>query len=277
VPELGDGQRLDAALATREIARSRTHAAELISSGRVRVNGNPVIKASHRVVDTDDIAVERLDHYVSRAAHKLIAALDEFPVDVTGRRALDVGASTGGFTQVLLERNVAHVIALDVGHNQISPSIRSDARVTVIEGVNARYLNRDNLAGLLKVDAVDEADAPNLVVGDLSFISLTHVIPALKATATADADFVLLIKPQFEVGRQGVKEGIVTNAGKREDAINGVLWNAFDAGLGTAGILSSPILGGAGNREYIAWFNASVGTNPTQWREHVHKLAGGAA
>ena len=277
MPELGDGQRLDAALATREIARSRTHAAELISSGRVRVNGNPVIKASHRVVDTDDIAVERLDHYVSRAAHKLIAALDEFPVDVTGRRALDVGASTGGFTQVLLERNVAHVIALDVGHNQISPSIRSDARVTVIEGVNARYLNRDNLAGLLKVDAVDEADAPNLVVGDLSFISLTHVIPALKATATADADFVLLIKPQFEVGRQGVKEGIVTNAGKREDAINGVLWNAFDAGLGTAGILSSPILGGAGNREYIAWFNASVGTNPTQWREHVHKLAGGAA
>jgi 23S rRNA (cytidine1920-2'-O)/16S rRNA (cytidine1409-2'-O)-methyltransferase len=277
VPELGDGQRLDAALATREIARSRTHAAELISSGRVRVNGNPVIKASHRVADTDYIAVERLDHYVSRAAHKLMAALDEFPVDVTGRRALDVGASTGGFTQVLLERNVAHVIALDVGHNQISPSIRSDARVTVIEGVNARYLNRDNLAGLLKVDAVDEADAPNLVVGDLSFISLTHVIPALKATATADADFVLLIKPQFEVGRQGVKEGIVTNAGKREDAINGVLWNAFDAGLGTAGILSSPILGGAGNREYIAWFNASVGTNPTQWREHVHKLAGGAA
>lgn len=277
MPEVGDGQRLDAALATREIARSRTHAAELISSGRVRVNGQPVIKASHRVVVTDDIAVERLDHYVSRAAHKLIAALDEFPVDVSGRRALDVGASTGGFTQVLLERNVAHVIALDVGHNQISPSIRSDARVTVIEGVNARYLNRDNLAGLLKVDAVDESDAPNLVVGDLSFISLTHVIPALTATATADADFVLLIKPQFEVGRQGVKEGIVTNAGKREDAINGVLWNAFDAGLGTAGILSSPILGGAGNREYIAWFNASVGTNPTQWREHVHKLAGGAA
>jgi 23S rRNA (cytidine1920-2'-O)/16S rRNA (cytidine1409-2'-O)-methyltransferase len=241
------------------------------------VNGHPVIKASHRVVDTDDIAVERLDHYVSRAAHKLIAALDEFPIDVTGRRALDVGASTGGFTQVLLERNVAHVIALDVGHNQISPSIRSDVRVTVIEGVNARYLNRENLAGLLKVDAVSETDAPNLVVGDLSFISLTHVIPALKATAATDADFVLLIKPQFEVGRQGVKEGIVTNAGKREDAINGVLWNAFDAGLGTAGILSSPILGGAGNREYIAWFNASVGTNPTQWREHVHKLAGGAA
>ena len=277
MPELGDGQRLDAALATREIARSRTHAAELILTGRVRVNGNPVIKASHRVVETDDITVERLDHYVSRAAHKLIAALDVFPIDVTKRRALDVGASTGGFTQVLLERNVAHVIALDVGHNQISPSIRSDARVTVIEGVNARYLNRENLAGLLKVDAVSEADAPNLVVGDLSFISLTHVIPALKATATADADFVLLIKPQFEVGRQGIKEGIVTNAGKREDAINGVLWNAFDAGLGTAGILSSPILGGAGNREYIAWFNASVGTNPTQWREHVHKLAGGAA
>jgi 23S rRNA (cytidine1920-2'-O)/16S rRNA (cytidine1409-2'-O)-methyltransferase len=277
VPELVDGQRLDAALATREIARSRTHAAELISSGRVRVNGHPVIKAAHRVVESDEIVVERLDHYVSRAAHKLIAGLDSFAIDVAGRRALDVGASTGGFTQVLLERNVAHVIALDVGHNQISPSIRSDPRVTVLEGVNARYLNRDNLAGLLKVDAIADADAPNLVVGDLSFISLTHVIPALKATATADADFVLLIKPQFEVGRQGIREGIVTNAGKREDAINAVLWNAFDAGLGTAGILSSPILGGAGNREYIAWFNATVGSNPTQWRDHVHKLAGGTA
>ena len=221
--------------------------------------------------------MERLDHYVSRAAHKLIAGLDSFAIDVAGRRALDVGASTGGFTQVLLERNVGYVIALDVGHNQISPSIRSDPRVTVLEGVNARYLNRDNLAGLLIVDAIADADAPNLVVGDLSFISLTHVIPALKATATADADFVLLIKPQFEVGRQGIREGIVTNAGKREDAINAVLWNAFDAGLGTAGILSSPILGGAGNREYIAWFSATVGSNPTQWRDHVHKLAGGTA
>jgi len=279
VPEVSDasGQRLDASLATRGIARSRTHAAELIVSGRVRVNGHPVIKSAHRVADTDEITVERLDHYVSRAAHKLIAALDAFEIDVTGRRALDVGASTGGFTQVLLERHVGSVIALDVGHNQLSPSIRSDERVRVLEGVNARYLNRENLAGLLRRPEVPDEDAPNLVVGDLSFISLTHVIPALRATATDDADFVLLIKPQFEVGRQGVKEGIVTSAAKREDAINAVLWCAFDAGLRTAGILSSPILGGAGNREYVAWFSARVGGNPTQWREHVHKLAGGAA
>ncbi len=270
-------QRLDAALAAREIARSRTHAAELIVSGRVRVNGHPIIKPSHRVNNSDIIEVERLDHYVSRAAHKLIAGLDEFGVKASGRRAMDVGASTGGFTQVLLEREVAHVIALDVGHNQISPSIRSDERVTVLEGVNARYLSRENLAGLLRVDSISDEDAPNLVVADLSFISLTHVIPALIDTAAPGADFVLLIKPQFEVGRQGVKEGIVTNAGKREDAINAVLWCAFDAGLGTAGILSSPILGGAGNREYVVWFNASVGTNPTQWRDHVHKLAGGSA
>ncbi len=277
MPELDEvsDQRLDAALATRGIARSRTHAAELIVSGRVRVNGHPVIKAAHRVRDADDIAVERLDHYVSRAAHKLIAALDAFDIDVTGRRALDVGASTGGFTQVLLERQVGSVIALDVGHNQLSPSIRSDERVRVLEGVNARYLTRENLAGLLRRPEVPDEDAPNLVVADLSFISLTHVIPALRATATTDADFVLLIKPQFEVGRQGVKEGIVTNAGKREDAINAVLWCAFDAGLRTAGILSSPILGGAGNREYLVWFSASVGSNPTQWRDHVHKLAGG--
>ena len=268
---------MDAALAARGIARSRTHAAELIAGGRVRVNGHPVIKAAHRVNESDDVEVERLDHYVSRAAHKLIAGLDTFSIDVANRSAIDIGASTGGFTQVLLERGVVSVIALDVGHNQISPSLRSDPRVTVIEGVNARFLNRENLGRLLGRESLTDEDAPNLVVADLSFISLTQVIPALVAVSAPGADFVLLIKPQFEVGRQGVKEGIVTSPSLREDAINKVLWSAFDAGLPTAGLLSSPILGGAGNREYIAWFSASVGSNPTQWREQVHTLAGGMA
>ncbi|MEN9751113.1 MAG: hypothetical protein RLZZ600_160 [Actinomycetota bacterium] len=265
-----DEQRLDAALAARGLARSRTHAQELIEKGIVRVNGKPVIKPSLKVTDETELSVEGLDHYVSRAAHKLIAALDAFDVDVRGRRALDVGASTGGFTQVLLERGVEHVVALDVGHNQISPKFRGDDRVSIVEGVNARYLNASNLAGIL-----GKPYEPNFVVADLSFISLTHVIPAMLATATANADYVLLIKPQFEVGRTGVREGIVTNPALREDAINAVLWNAWDAGLETVDIISSPILGGAGNNEYIAWFRAGRQLNPSQWRDTVHKLAGG--
>lgn len=264
-------QRLDAALAARGLARSRTHAQELLDKGFVRVDGTPVIKAAFKVSDSNEISVEGLDHYVSRAAHKLIAALDAFEVEVSGKQAFDVGASTGGFTQVLLERGVSHVVALDVGHNQISPKFRGDERVSIVEGVNARYLTRDNLTGILGREYV-----PNLVVADLSFISLTHVIPALVATASEDADFVLLIKPQFEVGRTGVREGIVTNPALREDAVNAVLWNAWDAGLETAGIISSPILGGAGNHEYVVWFRVGRSLNPSEWTETVHKLAGGA-
>lgn len=264
-------QRLDAALAQRGLARSRTHAQEIIEKGLVRVDGHPVIKSAYKVSDENEIEVEGLDHYVSRAAHKLIAALDVFATDVRGKQALDVGASTGGFTQVLLERGVGHVVALDVGHNQISPKFRGDDRVTIVEGVNARYLSPANLAGILHREYV-----PNLVVADLSFISLTHVIGALVATASSDADFVLLIKPQFEVGRTGVKEGIVTNPALREDAINTVLWNAWDAGLETVNIISSPILGGAGNYEYVVWFRAGREQNPSQWRDTVHRLAGGA-
>jgi 23S rRNA (cytidine1920-2'-O)/16S rRNA (cytidine1409-2'-O)-methyltransferase len=222
------------------------------------------------VSESNELSVEGLDHYVSRAAHKLIAALDLFDLDVRGKRALDVGASTGGFTQVLLERSAEHVVALDVGHNQISPKFRGDDRVTIVEGVNARYLTSSNLTGIIGHEYV-----PNLVVADLSFISLTHVIPAMISMATSDADFVLLIKPQFEVGRTGVREGIVTNPALREDAINGVLWNAWDAGLETVNIMSSPILGGAGNNEYVAWFRAGRQLNPSQWRDTVHKLAGG--
>lgn len=263
-------QRLDAAMAGRGLARSRTHAQELIARGVVRVAGRPSMKPALKVSDDTEIEVEGLSHYVSRAAHKLIAGLDAFALQVRSRNAMDVGASTGGFTQVLLERGVAHVVALDVGRAQISPSLRGDDRVTIVEGVNARYLTQENLAGILHREYV-----PDLVVADLSFISLTHVIPALINTASSDADFVLLIKPQFEVGRTGVREGIVTQPGLREDAINAVLWHAWDHGLGVRGLLSSPILGGAGNHEYIVWLCARGGENPSQWRETVHRLAGG--
>lgn len=146
--------RLDVECAARGLARSRTHAQELIDAGRVRVDGRQIIKPSHRVGAESEINIEGLDDYVSRGAHKLIAALDAFDVDVAGKRALDVGASTGGFTQVLLERGATEVVALDVGRAQLSPGIRSDDRVHVIEGVNAKGLTAANLNALVGLSLI---------------------------------------------------------------------------------------------------------------------------
>jgi len=257
-------QRLDAALAARGLARSRTHAARLIADGSVSVDGVQVIKAAARVREAQSIEVAASDQYVSRAAHKLIAALDAFHLDVTGLQALDLGASTGGFTQVLLERGVASVVALDVGHGQLSPVVAVDHRVTVIEGFNARDLTSEALDA-----AAHRPVRPSIVVADLSFISLGMVLPALTQTVGMDADYVLLIKPQFEVGRTGIREGIVRDAGLRSEAVAGVLWAAWDLGLKTAGLISSPLLGGSGNHEYLTWLSARVGGNPTEWTERI--------
>ncbi|MBB5842382.1 23S rRNA (cytidine1920-2'-O)/16S rRNA (cytidine1409-2'-O)-methyltransferase [Conyzicola lurida] len=224
----------------------------------------PVVKSSARVRENQSIVVAETDHYVSRAAHKLVAALDAFGVDPAGRLALDVGASTGGFSQVLLERGVDRVIALDVGHDQLAPTVRSDERVTVVEGFNARFLTAEALAGASGI-----TDVPTLVVADLSFISLPTVLPAVIATVGTGAEFVLLVKPQFEVGRTGIREGIVKSAGLRADAVTGVLWAAWDLGLRTAGVIPSPIAGGSGNQEYLVWLSTSSGSNPTEWLEHV--------
>ena len=260
--------RLDAALAERGIARSRTHAARLITDGSVTVDGRTVIKPSARVGEDQVLALTAIDHYVSRAAHKLLAALDAFAVPVPGRSALDVGASTGGFTQVLLERGAASVVALDVGHSQLDPFIANNPAVTVIEGFNARALTVPTLDA-----AAGHAVRASIVVADLSFISLTTVLPALVATVGIEADYILLIKPQFEVGRTGVKEGIVHDPGLRADAISVVLWAAWDLGVPTAGLISSPILGTAGNHEYVVWFSTLSGSNPTEWRERVLALS----
>ncbi len=260
--------RLDSALAERGLARSRTHAARLIAAGLVTVDGAAQLKPSFTVRDGQTLAVAESDHYVSRAAHKLIAALDAFDVAVEGRRALDVGASTGGFSQVLLERGVEHVIALDVGHGQLAAEIAADPRVTMVEGVNARYLSPVRLAetsGIVQI--------PGLLVADLSFIALPTVLPALVDTVGTAADFVLLVKPQFEVGRSGIKEGIVRNAGLRQDAIAAVTWAAWDLGLGTAGIIPSPIAGTGGNLEYLLWLNAEEGLNPTEWIQRIAAMA----
>lgn len=261
-------ERLDVALAARGLARSRTHAATLISQGLVTVDGRPAVRASVKVGDEQSVEVAGADHYVSRGAHKLIAALDAFEVPVAGRLALDAGASTGGFSQVLLERGAARVIAVDVGHGQLAPELAREERLESFEGVNVRSLTADQVAGL-----TGDAARPDLVVADLSFISLPQVLPALRATAVPEADFVLLVKPQFEVGRTGVREGIVHDAGLRADALTGVLWAGFDLGLGTAGAIASPIAGSHGNREFLVHLTQR-GTNPTEWLDRAQELAG---
>ena len=265
---VGD-QRLDAALSERGLVRSRTVAARLIAEGLVTVDGSPVVKASTKVRANQVIAVAPTDHYVSRGAHKLVAALDAFELPITGRTAMDAGASTGGFSQVLLERGVGRIIAVDVGHGQLSPTIKADPRVVLVEGFNLRYATPETIAGASGV-----TDRPDLVVGDLSFISLTTVLPALNATAAEGADFVLLIKPQFEVGRGGIREGVVHSAGLRADAVSGVLWAAWDLGLKVNGLIASPIAGAAGNHEYLVWLNRETGTNPTEWIDRITVLVG---
>ncbi|WP_431279852.1 TlyA family RNA methyltransferase [Leifsonia poae] len=257
----GDSEvRLDVALAARGLARSRTHAATIIAEGLVTVDGRAAVRPSVKVRDAQVIVVAGVDAYVSRGAHKLIAALDAFDVLVEGRTALDVGASTGGFSQVLLERGAAQVIAIDVGHGQLAPSLALETRLLSFEGINARALTAAALEGL-----VGRAVRPDLVVGDISFISLTQVLPALVETAADGADFVLLVKPQFEVGRTGIKEGIVRDPVLRSEAVTNVLWSAHDLGVGTAGFVASPIAGSQGNLEYLVWLSATVGTNPTEW------------
>jgi 23S rRNA (cytidine1920-2'-O)/16S rRNA (cytidine1409-2'-O)-methyltransferase len=239
--------RLDRAVHARGLARSRSHAQELIAQGAVWVNGEPETKAS-RVVAEDAVITLAVpeDHYVSRAAHKLIGALDAFGglgLDVVGRQALDAGASTGGFTQVLLERGVSHVTAVDVGHGQLSPVIAADPKVTVIEGVNVRDLER----GSPGTDA-------DLVVADLSFISLTLVMAALRTVAADDADFVLMVKPQFEVGRRGLdKHGVVVSPALRAQAVTAVCESAHSEGLVVRAFQRSPLPGPSGNVEFFVW------------------------
>lgn len=265
--------RLDVALVTRGLARSRTVARAAIEEGRVRVDGRAVVKPAHPVSADAALTIDADDGYVSRAAHKLVAALDATarggaPLEIEGALALDLGASTGGFTQVLLERGARQVIALDVGHGQLDPLLRADARVVVVEGENARALTAERLAAVSGV-----AERPDLVVGDLSFISLTLVLPAIVATVGTAVPLVLLIKPQFEVGRQGIREGVVRDADARAEAIMGVLWAAHDVGLAADTIAPSPLAGVHGNLEFLAVFRPTVGRSPTQWREHVDALA----
>ncbi|MEO6827120.1 MAG: TlyA family RNA methyltransferase [Microbacteriaceae bacterium] len=261
--------RVDTALVERGLARSRRVAARLIAEGVVSEAGTQVLKPSQRVRDDQQLVVTAGDRYVSRAAHKLIAALDAFPVPTDGVLALDLGASTGGFSQVLLERGAARVIAVDVGHGQLSSTLVGEPRLISIEGFNVRYMTRASLTAASGVDV-----CPTLVVGDLSFISLITVLPAIRAVAPAGADVILLVKPQFEVGRTRVGEGVVHSPVLRADAVSSVVWAAWDLHLGTAGMCASPIVGTHGNQEYLVWLSADGGTDPTQWRDRITTMVG---
>lgn len=262
--------RLDAALAARGLARSRSHAVTLISAGLVSINGRQAIKASTAVTDDAEITLAETDHYVSRGAHKLVAALDAFNIPAEGRLALDLGASTGGFTQMLRERGARRVLSVDVGHGQLAASVAADPGVVSVERYNVRHMTPQNLR-----EATGEPDAPDLIVGDLSFISLKLIIPAIAQVAASDADIVLLVKPQFEVGRTAVRGGLVTDPATRADAVARVVWNGWDAGFGMLGVIPSPILGTHGNAEFLVHMAPERGSNPTEWTGRIDELAGG--
>ncbi|MFC5998303.1 TlyA family RNA methyltransferase [Quadrisphaera sp. GCM10027208] len=238
-------QRLDAELVRRGLARSRQHAGELVAAGRVAVAGRTAAKPATQVelgaaIEVADAAAGPA--YVSRGAHKLAGALDAFDgVVVEGRRCLDAGASTGGFTDVLLRRGAEHVVCVDVGYGQLAWSLRQDPRVTVLDRTNVRELTPDQVA-----------PAPGLVVADLSFISLRLVLPALARCATADADWVLMVKPQFEVGRERLGAGgVVRQPGLRAEAVRDVAAAAAAEGLRVRGVVASPLPGPSGNVEYF--------------------------
>ena len=234
--------RIDLFLQGRGYAKSRTEAKNLVEAGAVTVNGRLVTKPSFAVIGDEEITVDRSSvRFASRGGEKLDFALDAFGLSVIGRDTLDIGASSGGFTDCLLQRGARHVIAVDSGSGQMAERLASDCRVTVIEGYNARYMK-----------PIDLEYTPSLAVMDVSFISATYIIPSVFEVLSCDADFVCLVKPQFEVGRAFLgKGGIVRDAKARENAVERVIEFAKQIGFLHKGTVTSPIKGGDGNTEYL--------------------------
>ncbi|MFG1609432.1 TlyA family RNA methyltransferase [Actinoplanes sp. NPDC049265] len=242
--------RLDAELVRRKLARSREQAAALVAEGRVQVRGTVAHKVAAMIDPADPVLVtgeDPKDEYVSRGGHKLAGALAVFAergLTVAGRRCLDAGASTGGFTDVLLRGGAAHVAAVDVGYGQLAWPIRTDERVFVLERTNVRTLTPDQIGGPV-----------DLTVADLSFISLRLVLPALAACTAPDGDLTLMVKPQFEVGKDRVGAGgVVRDPGLRAEAVLDVCTAAAELGLGVADVTASPLPGPSGNVEFFVWF-----------------------
>lgn len=246
--------RLDAELVRRGLARSREHASELIAASRVTVSGQLAAKAATAITSDTPVLVrgDRADeNWASRGAHKLIGALDAFPdVTVQDRRILDAGASTGGFTDVLLRRGAREVVAVDVGYGQLIWRLQNDERVRVHDRTNVRTLTPEAIDGQVEV-----------TVSDLSFISLRLVLPALTTCTRADGDLVLMVKPQFEVGKERIGSGgVVRDLGHRADAVAGVVDAAAGLGWGMAGVAASPLPGPSGNVEFFVHLRAAGDT-----------------
>jgi len=249
-------RRLDAELVRRGLARSREQAVEYITAGRVTVGGRTAGKAATQVETSAAIVVTGAaggeDGYVSRGGHKLAGALAAFgPLGlvVEGRRCLDAGASTGGFTDVLLRAGAKEVVAVDVGYGQLAWRLQTDPRVVVVDRTNVRDLTLGHIGGV----------AAELVVGDLSFISLTLVLPALLRCAAPETDLALMVKPQFEVGRERLGAGgVVRDPQLRADAVRTVAAAAWALGLGVRGVTASPLPGPSGNVEYFLWLRAGA-------------------
>ena len=241
MPETGlVAERLDAAVAARE-GITRSQARSLIMEGRVRVNGSPATKPGANVRDDAQIEIERPRRFVSRGGEKLEQALDAFHIDVTGKRALDVGASTGGFTDCLLQRGVEHVVSVDVGYGQLDWRLRNDPRVTVMERTNFRHLPDDAF------------EQPfDLIVVDASFISLRTILARAAAYMNAAGEIVALVKPQFEAGRERLGSGGVVRDPEVHRAVLREVRDAMlELGLFAVDVTSSPLLGPAGNREFL--------------------------
>jgi 23S rRNA (cytidine1920-2'-O)/16S rRNA (cytidine1409-2'-O)-methyltransferase len=253
-------RRLDSELVRRGLAGSRDQATEIIGAGLVRVGGRPADKPATQVETGAAIVVSAADGdgdgdpgYVSRGGHKLAGALAAFAdLDPRGRRCLDAGASTGGFTDVLLRAGAAHVVAVDVGYGQLAWSLRTDERVTVVERRNVRELTPAQVAG-------SDGEPPSLAVADLSFISLRLVLAPLRHSLTPDADLVVLVKPQFEVGKGRVgARGVVRDPLLRAAAVREVAGHAAAIGLGVKGVTASTLPGPSGNVEYFLWLRAGA-------------------
>jgi 23S rRNA (cytidine1920-2'-O)/16S rRNA (cytidine1409-2'-O)-methyltransferase len=232
-------------LVERGLAVSRERARALILAGQVRLDGRPVTKAGTLVAPDSDVTLATPDHpYVSRGGLKLAAALDAFHIDAAGQSALDIGASTGGFTDVLLQRGATRVVALDVGYGQIDWKLRTDSRVVVIERVNARALTPEQLP--------PDARSFGIITADVSFISLRHILPVIPPLLAPNGHVVVLVKPQFEAGRREIaKGGIVRDPDVHARVIEEVTEAADTLGLRRTGRFESPIEGMEGNREFL--------------------------
>ena len=253
----------------RGLARSRALARELIDGAHVHVDGTLVTKPARPVTESSVIEVDiEQPRWVSRAAAKLDGAFGVFAgLSSTGKRCLDVGASTGGFTQVLLERGAASVIALDVGHGQLVPEIAADSRVTELSGTSVRGLEAEAIGGVV-----------DLLVADLSFISLRLVLGTFRTLLAPSGDSLVLVKPQFEVGRERLgRTGVVRSAEQREEVVLAVATEAMTRGFGLRGVATSPLRGGEGNTEFLLWLGPPDADGPSweSFRQTVHSLVEG--